>query len=70
MSALQQRIAERCAESGVKLPARGSLYNALARIEGHSYAISDMPADVAGALYNLPAVGHVPGHQLAFYCFD
>ena len=49
---------------------RASLYNALARIEGHTYAIADLPAPVARALYNLAATGRVPGHQLAFYCFN
>jgi len=49
---------------------RASLYNALARLEGHAYAMADLPVPVAGSLYNLPSAGMVPGHQLAFYCFN
>ena len=64
------RITVRCAATGAKPPVRASLYNALARIEGHTYAIADLPAPVAGALYNLAATGRVPGHQFAFYCFN
>jgi len=70
MSAVQRRISEQYAEHGVKRPARASLYNALTRIEGHSYAIAHLPAAVADALYNLGPSGQVPGHQLAFYCFN
>ena len=70
MSLLMHRITVRCAAAGTKPPVRASLYNALARIEGHTYAIEDLPAPVAGALYNLAATGRVPGHQLVFYCFN
>ena len=70
MAALQRRISARCAAGGVRPPVRASLYNALARIEGHSYAIADLPAPVADALYNLSPAHRVPGHQLAFYCFN
>ena len=70
MSVLQRRLSERCAAEGIKPPVRASLYSALARIEGHSYAIADLPAPVASALYNLSPVDRVPGHQLAFYCFN
>lgn len=70
MSALQRRIAAQCAERGLKGPARASLYNALARMDGHSYAIAPLPAVVSGVLYNLDPSGRVPGHQLAFYCFN
>jgi hypothetical protein len=70
ISALQRRISERYASAGVRPPARSSLYNAMTRIEGHTYAIADLPAPVADALYNLNATGCLPGHQLAFYCFN
>ena len=49
---------------------RASLYNALNHIEGHAYAIADLPAPVADALYNLAPAGDVPGRQLAFHCFN
>ena len=70
MSVLQRRLSEKCAVEGIKPPVRASLYNALARIEGHSYAIADLPVPVAAALYNLSPVDRIPGHQLAFYCFN
>jgi hypothetical protein len=70
MVRLQREIAAACASSGVKPPARASLYNALARIDGHRYRIADVPGHVAQALYNLAPTGDVPGHQLAFYCFN
>jgi len=70
MAALQRRISARCAADGVRPPVRASLYNALARIEGHSYAIADLPAPVVDALYNLSPADRIPGHQLAFYCFN
>ena len=70
MTALQRSISARCAAEGVTPPVRASLYNALTRIEGHTYAVADLPAPVADALYNLAAADRVPGRQLAFYCFN
>jgi len=70
MAALQRRVGAICAAAGLRMPSRASLYNAFATIEGHSYAIESLPPAVAGVLYNLGPVGKVPGHQLAFYCFN
>jgi hypothetical protein len=70
MNVLHRRLAERCAAEGIKPPVRASLYNVLARIEGHSYAMADLPAPAASALYNLSPADRIPGHQLAFYCFN
>lgn len=70
MVILQRRIARLCAAEGLKTPARATLYNALNRIEGHSYAISALPPRVVEALYNFAPTGLVPGHQLAFYCLN
>jgi len=70
MAALQRRIGEVCAAQARRPPSRASLYNAFSRIEGHSYAISALPPHVVSALYNLSPSGSVPGHQLAFYCFN
>ena len=47
MTALQRRISEKCAAEGVTPPVRASLYNALTRIEGHTYAVADLPAPVS-----------------------
>jgi hypothetical protein len=70
MADVQHHIAKVCAERGLNLPSRASLYNALARIEGHSHDISRLPSSVREALYNLAPDGSVPGHQLAFYCLN
>jgi hypothetical protein len=70
MAALQRLVSERCRSAGLKPPARASLYNALARLEGHSYAVATFPPPVVEALYNIAPDGRVPGHQLAFYCFN
>jgi hypothetical protein len=70
MTRVRRQIAAGCVSEGLKPPARASLYNALVRIEGHRYRIADLPGHVAQALYNLAPTGDVPGHQLAFYCFN
>ena len=51
-------------------PSRASLYNTLPRIPGHVYRVALLPPHVKEALYNLGPDGEVPGHQLAFYCFN
>ena len=58
-----------CASSGLKVPSRASIYNALPGMEGHVTG-RDCSAHVAAALYNLDPAAVVPGHQLAFYCFN
>lgn len=70
MADVHRDIANLCRSLGVKAPARATLYNALPRIEGHAYAISTLPPHVVATLYNLVPTGDVPGHQLAFYCFN
>ena len=70
MAALQRMVSERCQSAGLKPPARASLYNALARLDGHIYAMATLPTPVAEALYNIAPDGRVPGHQLAFHCFN
>jgi hypothetical protein len=70
MAALQRRVSERCESAGLKPPARATLYNALARLDGHLYTVSTLPTPAVEALYNIAPEGCVPGHQLAFYCFN
>jgi hypothetical protein len=70
MTRLHRDISAACASSGIRPPARASLYNALYRIEGHRYRVTDLPGPVAEALYNLAPDGEVPGHQLAVHCFN
>lgn len=70
MAALQRLVSERCRSAALKPPVRASLYSALARLDGHIYAVAALPPAVVGALYNIAPDGRVPGHQLAFYCFN
>ena len=70
MAALQRLVSERCLSAGLKPPARASLYNGLARLDGHIYTVATLPRPVVEALYNIAPDGRVPGHQLAFYCFN
>jgi hypothetical protein len=70
MVSLQKRVKAACVGSGLRMPSRASLYNAFSTIDGHSYPIASLPADVAATLYNLDGTGTVPGRQLAFYCFN
>lgn len=70
MMHLQRRISDTCDALGLRPPSRASLYNTFPRIEGHRYSIALLPDHVAAALYNLAPAGEVPGHQLAFHCFN
>lgn len=70
MTRVQRRLAELALEHGLRAPSRATLYNAVAGMEGHHYEIGRLPSQVAAALYNLGQEGSVPGHQLAFYCFN
>jgi hypothetical protein len=70
MAALQRLVSERCLAAGLKPPARASLYNALARLDGHIYTVATLPRPVADALYNIAPDARVPGHQLAFHCLN
>ena len=70
MVTIARAIAASCARHGRRPPARASLYNALARIEAHTYEASSLPPHVRDALYNLSPEGPVPGPQLVLYCFN
>jgi hypothetical protein len=70
MADLQRRISDTCGAQGIRPPSRASLYNTFPRIEGHRYSIALLPDHVAAALYNFAPAGDVPGHQLAFHCFN
>jgi hypothetical protein len=70
MAALQRRIADLSTATGRRPPSRAALYNALSRVEGRSYDVSQLPPPVIDALHNLAPAGTVPGHQLVFCCFN
>ena len=70
MTAIQRRLAAFARERGWRPPARATLYTALSRLEGSSHVRATLPAAVQEALYNLAPDAIVPGHQVAFYCFN
>jgi hypothetical protein len=70
LAAIGRHLAEWCARRGLRPPSRASLYNTLRRVPGHVYPVASLPRQVQEALYNFGADGEVPGHQLAFYCFN
>jgi hypothetical protein len=59
-----------CEARGLDVPARSTVYAAMARAPGHSYAISRLPDRVRETLHNVGNEGDVPGHQLAFHCLN
>jgi hypothetical protein len=70
LAAVRRTLGARCRLAGWRVPARATLYHAIARLDGHRYRIASLPAPVRTALYNLDEEVVVPGHQLAFYCFN
>jgi hypothetical protein len=67
---IQAAIEEYCAASGLRAPARATIYEAMARTVPRRYDIARLPTAARETLYNLDASGQVPGHQLAFYCLN
>lgn len=70
MTAIQRRLASFARERGWRPPARATLYAALSRLEGSSHERRQLPAAVQAALHNLAPDAIVPGHQVAFCCFN
>ncbi|MDP3717762.1 MAG: hypothetical protein Q8T13_08385 [Acidobacteriota bacterium] len=67
---LLSAIDQRCRSESLKCPSRASIYKLLATLPTPTYKVADLPPAVRDALYNLTADSEVPGHQLAFYCFN
>jgi len=42
----------------------------IATVPGPTWRVGDLPPAVRAALYNLAPESRVPGHQLAFSCFN
>ncbi len=70
MAELISVIARSCQREGLKCPSRASIYKLLSTIPTATYKVAELPPAVRDALYNLTAESEVPGHQLAFYCFN
>ena len=63
-------ISRNCRRERVRPPSRATVYKLLDTLPTPSYRIRELPVPVREALYNLGPEGVVPGHQLAFYCFN
>ena len=70
MTAIHRQLAAFADEHGWRPPSRAALYAALSRLEGSRHALARLPPAVRVALYNLTPGASVPGHQVAFYCFN
>jgi len=67
---VERHLAALAAEHRLRPPCRATLYGTLATMPGHFYRMASLPSHVRSALYNLGSDAEVPGHQLAFYCFN
>lgn len=59
-----------CGERGLRAPSRATIYSLLRTMPVPSYRTSELPQEVRDTLYNLAGSETVPGHQLAFHCFN
>jgi hypothetical protein len=63
-------LSDFCRTNGLKAPSRITVYRFIETMGPPSYEIAELPGHVREALYNLGDSGHIPGDQLAFYCFN
>jgi hypothetical protein len=70
MAQISRRLDAVCLAQGLRSPSRASISNSLEKIPGHTFQALRLPPHVCEALYNLAPDANVPGHQLAFYCFN
>ena len=70
MAALLRRLRTSCDRAETRAPSRATVYGYLARARTPERRVSDLPAVVQRALYNLDPDSRVPEAQIAFYCFN
>lgn len=70
MAELLERIAEHCRKQRLAPPSRATVYKLLGTLPTPAYRVAELPPAVRSALYNLEPESEVPGHQVAFYCFN
>lgn len=70
MSSLLEELETFCKQSDLALPSRATLYAFMAKTPTPRHLPRQLPEAVQAALYNLDLDVPVPGHQLAFYCFN
>ena len=57
-------------KNGPRIPTRATIYHFMAKASTPKYLVKNLPDSVQAALYNLDLESDVPGHQVAFYCFN
>jgi hypothetical protein len=67
---LMKDVTKRCRKRGLQAPSRATVYKLMSRLPARTYRVGDLPAVVQKSLYNLRPESEVPGHQLAFCCFN
>ncbi len=70
ISEMRERLARRCRSAEIRPPARATVYKLIDSLPTPRYRVNELPASVQSALYNFEPGSEVPGHQLAFYCFN
>ena len=70
MSRSLAEIGRLCRCERVRPPSRATVYKLLDTLPTRTYRFRDLPPAVQDALYNLAPGSEVPGHQVAFYCFN
>jgi len=63
-------IERECRREGLRPPSRATVYKLLDTLPTATRRVSELPRPVREALFNLGSESEVPGHQLAFYCFN
>lgn len=64
------RLEDFCAPRVFDVPARATIYQAMARAPARRYPVAELPKPIQETLYNLSEDSIVPGHQLAFHCLN
>ncbi len=70
MRTLMHDIQTFCVERAMNVPSRATLYKLLPGLPVPAYRVGDLPQSVQDALYNQVPDALVPGHQVAYYCFN
>ena len=67
---MREDLAALCRRRGLSPPSRATLYKLMSTLPGPVFGMRELPPGVQQALYNLGPESRVPGHQVAFYCFN
>ena len=70
MRDMMRALAGMCRARKLVTPSRATVYKLMAVVPGPTYRFEELPAAVRATLYNLGPGCGVPGHQVAFHCFN